>query len=99
MAGGHRLASYIGLMAVFAAGPASVVGQEAVQKLEQQVGVDSNEAQLYHQLGRLYLDSKRYDEAARAFGTAITISPQHAESHLGVAYSSMARGEKYWKKA
>ncbi len=80
-------------------GPGAALAQaRSVEELERMAGHDPNEPQLYYQLGREYLRTKRYDEAVRVFRAAIDISSQHAEAHLGLGYAALLRGDKYWKK-
>jgi O-antigen ligase/Tfp pilus assembly protein PilF len=63
-------------------------GDKAISKLEQAVSYEKNiisMVPLYVDLGKLYLQAKRYELAETAFGNALKITPDFISAHYGLA--------------
>ena len=66
-------------------------GDKAISKLKQAISYEKHEKSmvpLYVDLGKLYLQSRRYKLAEVAFGSALRIAPDFVNAHYGleVAY-------------
>jgi tetratricopeptide (TPR) repeat protein len=67
--------------------------------LETQVRSDSNNPEIHYQLGLGYWARRRWDDAERAFQTAVSIHPRSAKAQLGLAMVPYARREQLWGEA
>ncbi len=70
---------------------------EAIPKLEQAILYQEKEkdrAPLYSDLGKLYLQSRKYSDAEVAFRNALKIDNKKVDSHLGLAVALLNQNKK-----
>jgi len=70
---------------------------KGIQKLEQAISYQEKEKDmipLYSNLGKLYLQKKKYQEAERVFRKALEVDNSDSSSHLGLAVAQLNQGKK-----
>lgn len=66
---------------------------EAELKLKAAVASDAQNAQLHDELGSLYAQQKKWQDAQQEFATAVRLNPQSAIAHLHLGVAMRAQGQ------
>jgi cytochrome c-type biogenesis protein CcmH/NrfG len=67
--------------------------EEALEVLNRVLSVAPDHPTPYTQLGRVYLKMKEFEQARRAFGESVQISPFNPEVHVGLAEAYAMLGD------
>jgi len=70
---------------------------KGIKKLEQAISYQEKEKDmipLYSDLGKLYLQKKKYQEAERVFRKALEVDNSDSSNHLGLAVAQLNQGKK-----
>jgi tetratricopeptide (TPR) repeat protein len=72
-------------------------GDKAISKLKQAISYEKNEKSmvpLYTDLGKLYLQARRYELAEVTFGDALKITPDFVNAHYGLAVAYLQQNRQ-----
>ncbi|MCK4240101.1 MAG: tetratricopeptide repeat protein, partial [Candidatus Atribacteria bacterium] len=72
-------------------------GDKAISKLKQAISYEKNEklmVPLYVDLGKLYLQARRYKLAETTFGNALKITPDFVNAHYGLAVAYLQQNKQ-----